>query len=766
MDVDAAEQYLRHHRALRALARTLVADEGAADDLVQDAWLAALRRPPADRRNVRGWLGAVARNAARQVGRAEARRRRREIVAALPERLPAADEVAERAAVHRELVDLVLALEEPSRSALLLRYFEDLPPRAIAAQLDVKVETVHARLLRGRQRLREELDRRYGKRASWRGFFVLALGGPGAFLGPEPPLAWVHGAPAQLAAAGLLAGGLLLGARAALAPGEHVDGLAVAPAMLPDTAAPREPTSAPRAEVAKGAGVDAGLPAVGELESDATQAFAPLGSHEARRPWSDPAPTRAPRKAPPGMVPVEGGRVKVGVSMNDIEDAIVEKPDLGPALVAETPRHEVRVDDFFLMVTEVTNEQFAAFVAATDGRPPYTWSTAAIEEGRKAWFEEDNRKRLEAQEQGHRYTSTEKFEPERWWEQHGKDSAWHVPEEIADHPVTYVAFEDALDYARWAGLRLMSEAEFQCAGRGTRDQDYPWGKRWDPRNAAGSHAGSDEPWPVGSFPDGARNGIFDLIGNVWEWTSSPYTAYPGYMAHEFRTRGKERFTPYAPFDANKRVMVGGSVHMDPIAMRVTVRRGTGRSERTSAAGFRCAASTARGVDLARHALDAELTAFADRLDVERLLLLDRWESEKGSARVRHYAVITAYDHVLFLPARVAGAEGYDMAAADGPPLLLGALVTSVPIAEPPLEPGSYLLEWTRGAIRVRAPGGAELGWAETRMPSSGGDIRVEPGEQLDRLVVRAVLPGGPSEEVVVPLALGLAPGTVEATWSR
>jgi formylglycine-generating enzyme required for sulfatase activity len=442
------------------------------------------------------------------------------------------------------------------------------------------------------------------------------------------------------------------------------------------------------------------------------------------------------------MVLVEGGRVKVGVSMDDIKDVIVEKPHLGPALVSETPRHEVSVDDFFLMVTEVTNEQFAAFVAATDGRPPYTWGTAAIEEGLKAWFEEDNRKRLEAKEQGHRYTSTEKFEPERWWEQNWKDSEWHVPEEIADHPVTYVAFEDALDYARWAGLRLMSEAEYQCAGRGTSEQDYPWGKDWDPKKSAGLHAGQDKPWPVGSFPDGARNGIFDLIGNVWEWTSSPYTAYPGYKAHEFTTRGKEResFTPYAPFDANKRVMVGGSVHMDPIAMRLTVRRGTGRSERTNAAGFRCAASTKPGRDLAEYVTTMAIPGTAQPPGVEYALeqptLTQRWTAggpgvaEQGTALPRQdgevsagaqerppgYAVITRYDAMLFVPVtQIEGTRKDDLEKASlAGPVHVGILYLTQPLLEPALEPGAYMLAY-RGAGELPAleEGAVHPAWFST-----------------------------------------------------
>ena len=97
--------------------------------MAQETWLAALEHPPAPGASPRSWLGQVARNAARQVGRAEARRARREREAAREEALPSAEELAAVAARQREVVGHVLALEEPYRSTVLLRFFEHLPPR-------------------------------------------------------------------------------------------------------------------------------------------------------------------------------------------------------------------------------------------------------------------------------------------------------------------------------------------------------------------------------------------------------------------------------------------------------------------------------------------------------------------------------------------------------------------------------------------------------------------------------------------------------------
>src|SRR6185369_2913889 len=124
---------LRHHDWVRALARRLVADPNVADDVVQETWLEALRRPPRHATSARGWLGTVARNAARKLGRSATRRGRHETAAppAHSRDVPAED-VAAEAEVGRRLVELVLALDEPYRSAVLLRWFEGLAPAEIA----------------------------------------------------------------------------------------------------------------------------------------------------------------------------------------------------------------------------------------------------------------------------------------------------------------------------------------------------------------------------------------------------------------------------------------------------------------------------------------------------------------------------------------------------------------------------------------------------------------------------------------------------------
>lgn len=162
------EDLLEHSGWLRDLARRLVRDPNAADDLAQSTWLAALEHRPAGDRPLRQWLATVLRNSARQEARGTARRRVREERVARPEAEPAADDRVLRAALQREIVDAVLRLDEPYRTAILMRFLEERSPREIARELDVSIDTVRTRIARGIERLRVRLDaNRGGDRGAW-----------------------------------------------------------------------------------------------------------------------------------------------------------------------------------------------------------------------------------------------------------------------------------------------------------------------------------------------------------------------------------------------------------------------------------------------------------------------------------------------------------------------------------------------------------------------------------------------------------------------
>ncbi len=160
------EQALLENRDfLRALARGLLRDEHAADDVVQQAYLAALERPPRAGSYLKSWLVSVVRNLAFNCLKREGERAGREDLAARD----LSEDTEERDLEQQQLVlESVRALRQPYRTTIHLRYFRDLSPSEIAVAQDTSIATVKTRLRRGLEILRAELDRRHGgSRAEW-----------------------------------------------------------------------------------------------------------------------------------------------------------------------------------------------------------------------------------------------------------------------------------------------------------------------------------------------------------------------------------------------------------------------------------------------------------------------------------------------------------------------------------------------------------------------------------------------------------------------
>ncbi|MBL8752229.1 MAG: sigma-70 family RNA polymerase sigma factor [Planctomycetes bacterium] len=172
------EQLLAEADWIGRLARVLVRDPAMADDVVQATWVDVLRSPPRHALRLRQWLAAIVRRKAQRVARTAARRERREqqAVAHATVEAPSAVDLVARVTTHRELVDAVLALDEPFRATVVLRYFENLGIEAIAERQQTRANTVRSRLQRGLKELRERLDRAHGGRERWLPA-VLALGG-------------------------------------------------------------------------------------------------------------------------------------------------------------------------------------------------------------------------------------------------------------------------------------------------------------------------------------------------------------------------------------------------------------------------------------------------------------------------------------------------------------------------------------------------------------------------------------------------------------
>lgn len=277
----------------------------------------------------------------------------------------------------------------------------------------------------------------------------------------------------------------------------------------------------------------------------------------------DSAQTAPPGSAPPGMTWIPGGEFTMGS----------DHPMAGDA----RPRHRVRVHGFWMDTTEVTNAQFAQFVEATG------YVTVAERPLDPAEFPG----LLPAE----RAPGAVVFAPPdhpvpldnslQWWAW-VPGASWRHPEgpgsditSRADHPVVQVAFDDAVAYARWAGGRLPTEAEWEFAARGGLDgKDFVWGDSVpgqetkantfqghfpDHDNGADHFTGTA---PAASF---YRNGfgLYGMAGNAWEWTSDWYRAdyYDSLAAGPAVADNPQG--PSTPFDprepeAEKHVQKGGS----------------------------------------------------------------------------------------------------------------------------------------------------------------------------------------------------------------
>lgn len=158
------EFVLEHSRFVRALVQRLVFDAELARDVEQEVWLAALRHARPLSGSPRAWLSALAHNLARKAWRTRARRERREAQHGEPRpATPTPAEILERESLRREVVEALLALDDPWREALILRYLEELSSREVAQRLGVPHETVRTRIKRGVELLRARLARRGGR---------------------------------------------------------------------------------------------------------------------------------------------------------------------------------------------------------------------------------------------------------------------------------------------------------------------------------------------------------------------------------------------------------------------------------------------------------------------------------------------------------------------------------------------------------------------------------------------------------------------------
>jgi iron(II)-dependent oxidoreductase len=238
------------------------------------------------------------------------------------------------------------------------------------------------------------------------------------------------------------------------------------------------------------------------------------------------------------------------------------------ALDNERPAHQVHVDAYAIDTVPVTNGAYLRFIAAGGYDDPRWWSEAG-------W--------------AHRQEA-DLFAP-RFWGRDGDGwlrNRFGVVEPVpVDEPVVHVCCYEAEAYARWAGRRLPTEAEWEKAARFDpatgRSRRFPWGDDDPTPERANLGQRHLRPAEVGAYPAGASPlGVHQLVGDVWEWTSSDFTAYPGFVAFPYREYSEVFFGP------DYKMLRGGSFGTDQVACRGTFRNWDYPIRRQIFAGFRCA----------------------------------------------------------------------------------------------------------------------------------------------------------------------------------
>jgi formylglycine-generating enzyme len=315
-----------------------------------------------------------------------------------------------------------------------------------------------------------------------------------------------------------------------------------------------------------------------------------------------------PGKAPEGMVWIPGGEFSMGAVVSG--EGSHEMP---MASNDSQPVHRVYVDSFWMDATPVTNAQFEKFVRAT-GYVTIAERTPTKEEFPTAPEENLVAGSVVFAPTDHEVPLNNHYQ---WWA-YIKGANWRHPfgpqsdiKGKANYPAVHIAYPDAEAYAKWAGKRLPTEAEFEFAARGgLSGKMYVWGNefrpggKWMANTWQGKFpvkdAGEDGYAgiaPVKSFPPNGY-GLYDMAGNVWEWCNDWYR--PDYYATLADKGGVTRNPqgPDSPFDPaepneKKRVHRGGSfLCNDQYCSRYIVgTRGKGEvNTGTNHLGFRCVRS--------------------------------------------------------------------------------------------------------------------------------------------------------------------------------
>ncbi|MBL8840547.1 MAG: SUMF1/EgtB/PvdO family nonheme iron enzyme [Planctomycetes bacterium] len=274
-----------------------------------------------------------------------------------------------------------------------------------------------------------------------------------------------------------------------------------------------------------------------------------------------------------------------------------------------------------------------------------------------------------------------------------------LPAGQEQNPMRAVSADEARGALRWIGKRLPTEIEWAyVATRGLKpDQAYPWGGTygtWDPTKCANSSnssrgAAGPQTFPPGSWKEDVTvDGVFDVCGNVCEWTSSPFLQFPGFQPLEIKD-GKQKRKLRGRFSAEEVAVRGGSFFGNQITNNVFWRKGEMPASRFEGVGFRGVMSALPGLDAlseAQKALTMLASDFKGRLELTKDgiagQVLQYVDPDTNVVRGGKHLAFTRVTSVL-APMMKVERDSVEK------PVLLGILTVSSPIAEPNLPAGNY-----------------------------------------------------------------------------
>ena len=418
---------------------------------------------------------------------------------------------------------------------------------------------------------------------------------------------------------------------------------------------------------------------------------------------------------PAELLPVPGGKVKLGTDVKDFVDALaplnrtkkLQITDLQRCM-AELGQIEVEVEPFFLNKHPVTMEQYRIFIEETGHRFPFDWWRYGREDNYNELLKTINE---EVKEPGNKVLF--------YWKVHWKELPWKIPVHKEhpspkptkeNYPVTWVSWDDAVAFAAWAGMRLPTEAEWVFAATGNKPKQFLWGDELDGLQIKRG-ARNDKHWPVGKWGQDAIGpfGHEDMVLHVYEWTGDD-GYFPLVPEKEFEKQRKkllkDKLFKNKDNSAVKSIMGyhpkwSGNIHtakggyyasQRPSELRIQTRVPQESFQVRAGLGFRVAKShvPARDIVLSRIQLDYDTTVFSgnrepnlrDQVGMERYELMD------------NNRLITGYHAVSLVPTSYAGedkkvSEAKYNERATSSPQPIATLMTTEKLSQPQVDPGIY-----------------------------------------------------------------------------